>query len=358
MTVYLDHNATSPMLPEVARAMRPWWGVPANASSVHQAGQRARSAVERARRQVATLLGRPAAGVVFTSGATEANATWWAAQRALGRHTAGLAAIEHPSSRLAAERSGLQLQWLPVGADGVVGLATEPPDALSLMLANHETGVLQPVAEAFALGVPVHVDATQAVGRVHLELTEAEAVVFSGHKLGGPPGIGVLSLASGDAFPALVPGAQERGRRGGTENVAAIVGLGVACEQAAKTLRDHLGAMGQRQQRLEQALAELGGVVVGSSASRVPQTTCVVFPGVPGELVVQALDLRGVAVSSGAACASGSTEPSPVLVAMGHAHPASSVRISAGPHTEEADIDTLIDALRDILPSLAELDAP
>jgi len=231
--IYLDHNATHPVLPEVVEAMAPWWAQPCNPSSVHGPGQRARSAVESARRAVASLLDRDPRGIVFTSGATEGNATWWAAQRHLGRRRVALAAIEHPASRLAAEAAGVRLRWLSVADDGVVQLPAElasgpeAVDAVSLMGANHETGVVQPVAEAIGAGLPVHVDLTQAVGRVALPLAGAEAVVFSGHKLGGPPGVGVLSLASSDAFPALIPGAQERGRRGAPRTCRASSGWGL-----------------------------------------------------------------------------------------------------------------------------------
>jgi len=357
--IYLDHGATDAMRPEALEAMTPWLLQPSNPASVHRAGQRARAALESARHDIAAFLGRSAEGIVFTSGATEANATWWHAQRALGRRLVALSAVEHPNSRLAAEEAGVEQVVLPVGLDGRSSLP-EPGsvDALSLMVANHETGVLQPVSEALRLGLPTHLDATQAVGRVPLQLGDAEAVVFAGHKLGGPPGVGVLSLQDGEAFPALLPGTQERGRRGGTVNVAGAVGLAAACRAAAAELpaehARHLALRGP----LEEGLRALGAQIVGAGAGRVPHTTCAVFPGIPGELLVQSLDLRGIAVSSGAACASGSTEPSAVLTAMGHPHPGASLRISRGRGTTVDELQSLLQVLRDVVPALRDLEEP
>ncbi len=359
--IYLDHNATSPLLPEVLEAMTPWLGVPGNPASVHRSGQRAAAAVDRAREEVAGLLGRDPAGIVFTSGATEANQTWWAGIVELGVRTLATSAIEHPCVRGAAERArrlGAVVHELPVGPDGVVRVDALPEvEAVSLMAANHETGVLQPVAQVLERpGLRVHVDATQAAGRVPLDLAGAHGVVLSGHKLGGPSGTGVLSLPDGGAYPPLlVGGAQERGRRAGTVNVAGVVGLGAACVVAQRDLAERTARWTALRSHLEAGLAGLGARVVGSGAPRVPQTTCVVLPVGPSELVVQGLDLQGIAVSAGAACASGSQEPSPVLLAMGEAHPNHGLRVSLGPNTGQADVDALLSALGELLPRLDAL---
>lgn len=360
--IYLDHNATSPLLAEVRAAMEPWWGVPTNASSVHRAGQDARAALELARGQVAAFLGRPAAGVVFTSGATEANQAWWHGMWQRGVRGFATSAVEHPCVLGAAEsvrRQGGTVHLWEVDADGRARMGDLPDDvgAVSLMAANHETGVLQPLAEALATGLPVHVDATQGAGRVELDLASAHGVVISGHKLGGPPGIGALSLPGGEAFPALLTGGtQERGRRAGTVNLPGAVGLGVACAVAQRELSTRRARWLPLRDALESGLEALGARVVGAAVLRVPQTTCAVLPVGPSELVVQALDLRGIAVSAGAACASGSQEPSPVLTAMGDAHPDRSLRISLGPDSTRADVDALLGALAEVLPALADLE--
>ena len=340
---YLDNAATAPLLPAVRAAMEPWWGRPVNPASAHRDGQRAAAALERARAQVAALLGRPAQGVVFTSGATEANHhALYAWTQTVGRRVAA-AAIEHPSIAGALERAEAQVVPLRVGGDGRIDTATLPDvDVVCTMAANHETGVLQ----ALPASAVLHVDATQAVGKGGLNLAPAASVAISAHKLGGPAGIGALSLRDADAVPGWQRGgAHERGRRAGTPDVISAIGFGAACEAAL----DHGAARRVRwaawSGRVEVAVLACGGRVAGIGAPRVPTHTCAVFPGLPGETLVQGLDLRGIAVSSGAACASGSSEPSPVLVAMGDPDPGSAVRISLGPGTAEADIDALIAAL-------------
>lgn len=343
--IYLDHNATSPLLPEVLEEMRPWLGVPANPSSVHRAGQAAAAAVERAREDVAALVGGVPQGVVFTSGATEANQTFL-------RGVAGrlvTSAVEHPSV-LAAR----QADRLPVGADGVVSLDDLPADTavLSVMAANHETGAIQPLkralAAARAVGALLHVDATQAAGRMPLSLGEVDGVVLSAHKLGGPVGVGALILRSGDAFPPLLTGgAQERGRRAGTVNVAGVVGFAAACRLARDELSERTARWWALTGALRARIRELGGRVVAEDT--VPNTTCAVFPGLRGESLVQALDLGGICVSSGAACASGSLDPSPVLLAMDDPEPGGALRISLGPRTSRAEVEALVATLPAVL---------
>ncbi|MFZ5480327.1 MAG: cysteine desulfurase family protein [Myxococcota bacterium] len=327
--IYLDHNATTPLHPAARDAMLPWLGPPANPTSAHAFGRAAAEAVDRARAQVAELCGWHREGVYFTAGATEANAT------VLSRGRWLVSAVEHPSVRV----------WgageLPVDADGVVRLGEVDADAVSVMLANNETGVIQPVAEiARGRAFLLHVDATQAPGKIPVRL-DADFVTLSAHKMGGPTGIGALLVRKGVAFePLLRGGSQERGRRAGTHAVAAIVGFGAAASVAgttSPTLRD----------RLEAGLVALGGRVAGAGAPRLPNTSCVGFEGVLAADLAIALDLAGVAVSAGAACASGSAERSHVLRAMGF--PGTAVRFSLGPSTTEAEVDAALVAVRDAL---------
>lgn len=355
--IYLDHNSTWPMLDAVREAMLPWLGVPANPASVHRAGQEASAALERARRSVAALLGRPPAGIVFTSGATEANHLGIRGLAASGCALL-VAGLEHPSALGACAQAPGPVAALEVGPDGRVELPEALPAGVGLVAltaANHETGVLQPTGAALELalgaGAALHVDATQAVGRVPLELGSASSVALSAHKLGGPCGIGALSLPDAGSLPPLwTGGGQERGRRSGTVPVALAVGFGRACEEAAAHLEARAAVWRGLSASLERALRVLGARIVGAEAPRVPTTTCAVFPGVRGETLVQALDLRGICVSAGAACASGSLDPSPVLIAMGDPDPASAVRVSFGPRTCEADVRGLLEALGAVLP--------
>lgn len=349
--IYLDHNATSPLLPEVLEAMRPWLGVPANPSSAHRAGQRAAVAVEAAREQVAALVGGAPAGVVFTSGATEANHTFL---RGVGARVVALSAVEHPSVRAAARASGARVVEMPVDALGRVRPEADEADVVCLMAANHETGVLQDLEAARRLarrlGARLHVDATQAAGRVPLDLGDIDGVVLSAHKLGGPGGVGALVLRDGDPFPPLLGGgSQERGRRAGTVNTAGVVGFGEACRLAALELDQRRRRWARQSERLRHGLRVLGARLVGDPDRLLPNTTCVVFPGIPGEALVQALDLRGICVSSGAACASGSLEPSPVLLAMKDPEPGGGLRISLGPRSADDDVEALLAQLPEIL---------
>ena len=363
-SAYLDHNATSPMLAEVRDAMLEWLGVPANPASVHRFGQRAVSATERAREKVAALCGADPSGVVFTSGATEANHTYLhALPRLTERRVVAHAAIEHPCVLAAidalVEEQGFERHLLSVDRDGVVQLpeTLEGVASLSLMAVNHETGVIQPLDMARErvqrAGCRLHVDATQAAGRVPLTMSGTDALVLSSHKIGGPAGVGALVLADGEGFPALLSGgAQERGRRAGTVNVAGVVGFGVACALAARDQRMRTERLTALQLRVEHTVRAHGGRVVGCDAPRVGNTIAAVFDGVRGETLVQALDLRGVAVSSGAACASGSMEPSPVLTAMGDPSPDGIVRVSLGTQTTEADVEFFAEMLAQCLEGL------
>ena len=338
--IYLDYNATSPLLPAAYEAMAPLLGAPTNPGSAHAAGRAAAAAVDKARAQVAALVGWHREGVIFTGGATEANAT------ALHFGRWKVSAVEHPSVLAWSDHT------LPVDDEGRVLLAplAEPGafdgfTGLSVMLANNETGVLQPIAELAVLarraGVLLHVDASQGPGRVPMRF-EADLVTLSAHKFGGPQGVGALLVRAGrEVAPLLRGGSQERGQRAGTLNVAGIVGMGAAA------ITVFGAASPARRDRLERALVALGGRVAGAGADRLPNTSCVGFDAIDAGDLVMALDLEGVAVSVGSACASGSAEPSHVLRAMGF--PGSAVRFSLGPRTTDAEVDAAAAAVARIL---------
>jgi cysteine desulfurase len=348
--IYLDHAATSPVLAEVADAMAAWVGVPANPSSVHGFGRRAAAAVDRARDEVAALLGRDPAGVVFGSGATEANHTAIRGFARLGAVRVLASPLEHPSVEGALIEAGVAVARLEVGSDGIVRVpARIDADLVVLQAVNHEIGTVQPV-RAFG-GVRLHVDATQAAGRIDLHGIDADSVAISAHKIGGPVGVGALSLRDGAVFPGLLTGGgQERGRRAGTVDVAGVVGFGVAARLAREGLEERHAHHTALADRLRSGLVALGGRIVGVPG--IPAITTAVFGDLRGETVVQALDLRGIAVSSGAACASGSVGPSPVLRAIGDPNPRGGVRISLGPLSSEGDIDAVLIALGEVIPAL------
>jgi cysteine desulfurase len=359
--IYLDHNATSPMLPEVREAMAPWWGVPANPSSAHRTGQTAAVAVEAARVHVARLVDRSPEGVVFTSGATEANHLGLRGCLEGATGDLVISRVEHPCVRAAATllaARGVNTRWWDVDKRGVVRVEPLGPGtrAVALMAVNHETGVRQPLAEAVAaakaVGAWVHVDATQGAGRGAMALDGVDAVVLSSHKLGGAPGVGALVLQDGEPFPALFPGSQERGRRGGTVPTALVVGFGEACRIAWAQQEARIVRWRSLRESLERALVGAGGRIIGADVPRVGNTSCVVFDGLVGETLVQAFDLRGICVSAGAACTSGSLEPSATLLAMGDPHPMGALRISLGPDTGEEEIDAFCTALPAVVEAL------
>jgi len=356
--IYLDHNATSPLLPEVRAAMDPWWGVPANPASAHRAGQAAMAAVEQAREHVARLMGGVPEGVVFCSGATEANHIHLRARYAMNPGPIWVSALEHPCVQGALDAVQAPKYALPVNPLGQVVLPADTRDAVGvvLMAAHHETGVLQPVnalkAHAEAGRFWVHVDATQAAGKVPLSLGWAQGVTLSSHKLGGPGGMGALLLQDGEPFPPLFPGSQERGRRGGTVFTAGAVGFGEACRAALEQLQAKTIAHEALRARVEAGAKALGATVLGEGAPRVPGTVLMRFGRLKGESVVQGLDLRGICVSSGAACSSGSLKASPALVAMGDAHPEGPVRVSLGPSSTAEEVDALLAALGEVVPAL------
>jgi cysteine desulfurase len=332
-----------------------------NPSSPHAEGRRARALVEDAREQVAALVGASPADVVFTSGGTEANN----AVLSSGWSEIYVAGIEHDSVLAPARGSGAKLIELPVNAAGVVTGPVQPvhmkgsSKLLSLQLANNETGVLQPLVEIAAAarehGVAVHTDAVQAVGRTSINFGAlgVDFLTLSGHKIGGPKGVGALVTRDRGSLPAFITGGgQERRRRAGTENVAAIAGFGAA---AAAALAD-LGIMGRvtrLRDALEQSLRSISpsGVVIGAGAPRLPNTTSFAVPGLSAETLVIALDLAGIAVSAGAACSSGKVGTSHVLQAMGVA-PAlarAAIRVSLGWDSTEAHIAAFLQAWTQIV---------
>jgi cysteine desulfurase len=333
--LYLDANASELLRPEARAAAVAAMDLPGNPSSVHAAGRAARRVLEAARRQVAARFGAEPAGIVFTSGGTEANAL---AIHGLGAGRRVLAgATEHPAVLAAAPGA----ERLPVLADGTIDLAAleraldGPPALVCLMAANNETGVLHPLAQAAALcraaGALLHVDAVQAAGRVPVSLAAlgADSLAVSGHKLGGPKGAGALLLAPGREVPALIAGGgQERGRRGGTEALPAIAGLGAAAEAAEPAAAARLAAL---RDRIAEGVARIAPEArfPGEGAPRLPNTLSVLLPGVAAETQVIALDLAGVQISAGAACSSGKVAASHVLAAMGFGEAAGfAIRVS------------------------------
>lgn len=346
---YLDHNATSPLRPAAFDAMVEALRAGGNPSSVHGVGRRSRAIVDMARREVAALVGALPAETIFTSGGTEANNL---ALSGAGRRRVLVSAIEHDSVR----RAVPQAEILPVDGDGVLDLAaleralatSAEPALVSVMLANNETGVLQPIADvvrlARAAGALVHCDAVQGAGKVPVDLhgLGVDYLSLSAHKLGGPAGVGALVVRSGAQLrPDRRGGGQESNRRAGTENVSGIAGFGAAAEQARCGLD-----VTELRDRLEFALVQIAASakVFGARAPRIGNTTCISMPGVPAETQVMAFDLAGVCISAGAACSSGKVHRSTVLEAMGvpAAEAGCATRISLGWNSEAADIERLI----------------
>ena len=361
--IYLDHAASTPVRPEVRAAMLRWLGDDGgNPSSLHAAGRLARRAVEDARERVARRLGADPREIVFTSGATEANAlaVLGAAEALRAAHVV-TTGIEHPCvleafKRL--ERAGVAVARVRPDPSGVVDpeavrAALTPRTALvSVMAVNNETGAIQPleaIRRLLPAGVVLHADAAQAVGKLPFDPSVADLVAFSAHKIYGPKGVGGLRVRKGTPLaPLLSGGGQEFERRAGTENVAGAVGLAEALDLAAP-------ADAGRRDRLQRGLLAIGGASLnGPEAARAPHIVNVSFEGVDGEAAVLALDAEGVAVSSGSACASGGTEPSHVLLAMGRskADAKRGIRFSLSSFTTEADVEGAVAAARRVVERL------
>ncbi len=356
-TTYLDYNASAPIRPQAAAAVAHALTLTGNASSVHGFGRRARACLEDAREAVAALVNAPPAAVIFTGGGTEANNL---ALHGLAPNEGRIliSAGEHPSVLGAVEGTA----QIPLGPDGLIDLArleemlaSDPRPALvSVMLANNETGVIQPLEAVVALarrhGALIHCDAVQAVGKIGVDMPDlgVDAMSLSAHKIGGPQGVGALVAAESLAVAALLRGGgQERRRRAGTENVPGIAGFAAAAELAASDIKDAPRIAALRDD-LEQRLRALAPevVIVGAAAPRLPNTSCIAAPGLTAETVVMGLDLAGVAVSAGSACSSGKVAPSHVLRAMGldGAEAAAAIRVSLGWGSEPADVDHFLQA--------------
>ena len=372
--IYLDWNATAPLRPQARAAAAEALGVCGNPSSVHAEGRAVRRQIEAARESVAALVGAEARNVVFTSGGTEANMMALSPFMGTGpesepRDCLVISAIEHPSVLAGGRFPRDALATVPVTADGRIDLSAlarllselarkglQRP-LVSVMLANNETGVVQPVAQAAALahaaGALMHVDAVQGAGRIPCNINELQAdlLTLSGHKIGGPKGAGALikrDQALHFTDPLIKGGGQERGARAGTENVACIVGFGAAAAVVRLDLSEERARMVALRDRLEAGLKARmpAAIVFGAEAERLPNTTLFAVPGIKAETAVIALDLDGIAVSSGAACSSGKVQPSHVLAAMGvgRALAQGAIRVSLGPTTTETEVDRFLDA--------------
>ena len=374
--VYLDNNATSPLLPEVFEAMRPYFFDKfGNASSIHQQGQQARAAVEHAREHVADLVNCRPAEIVFTSGGTEGDNLALFGMLAPGDHVI-TSTVEHHAVLNACKRledTGSEVTYLPVDARGLVDpddlrRAIRPNTKLiSIIFANNETGVLQDVnaigAIAAEADVYFHTDAVQAAGKVPIDVKEirCDLLTMTAHKMHGPQGAGALFVRKGTVLqPLFYGGRHERSRRAGTENLPGVVGLGKAAEMARLAFSDgSVSRIATLRDRLETAiLGSLDQVLLnGDGAPRVPNTTNIVFECLEGEAMVIALDLKGLSVSTGAACSSGAIEPSHVLTAMGLSpdRARASIRFSLGKQNTADDIDFALRLVPEVVARLREL---
>jgi cysteine desulfurase len=377
--IYLDHSATTPIRPEVLEAMLPFLREHhGNAGSLHRFGRDCRRAVETAREQVAALINAEPREILFTSGGTESdNLAIRGIVEATDRKAIRLVttAVEHHAvlhvceSLARANRVDLQVAGVDqeglVDPDAVEALLGDETVLVSVMHANNETGVVQPLERIGALcrerGIPFHSDTVQSAGKLPLDVRKMplDLAAISGHKLYGPKGIGALFVRSGTGIePQAVGGAQERGRRAGTENVAGIVGLGRACELLSGELQSTSKQMEVLRDRLQEgALATVPDAGInGSTAHRLPNSLNMAFNDLDGERMMFALDQEGIAVSTGSACTAGSLDPSHVLLAMGqsHEHASSAIRFSLGRDNTEEEIDRVISLLPGLVEQLHE----
>jgi cysteine desulfurase len=372
--VYLDWNATAPLRREARDAMAAAWDLGGNPSSVHAEGRQARRLVEEARASIAAAVGAIQRNVIFTSGGTEANAlALTPGLRRAGAAPAArllVSAIEHVSVLAGGRFPAETIGTIGVTRSGLVDLdrlramvGSGPPALVSVMLANNETGALQPVAAAaeivHAAGGLLHVDAIQAFGKIPFDINtiDADLITLSGHKIGGPKGVGAVVMAEGLAGlePLVRGGGQELGRRAGTENVAGIAGFGAAAKAAMGALGNDAAGLETLRNRLESGLRQTPGVIVFSGdVPRLPNTTLFTVPGLRAETAVIGFDLAGVAVSSGSACSSGKVQPSHVLEAMGFGPKLAqgAVRLSLGWSTSSTDIDRCLEAWRKLAGTL------
>jgi cysteine desulfurase len=384
MLVYLDNSATTSTAPDVVAAMLPYFSEQmGNAQSVHSFGQRAKAALEQARRQVAALIGAAPTEIVFVSGGTEAdNLAIRGIAEASGQGNGHIITteIEHPAvlaTARALEAQGVGVTYLPVSHSGVVDVAQlgrairEDTILVSVMHANNETGTIQPIeeigkvlGEAHAAGhrrIYLHTDAVQSVGKLQVDVVSlgVDMLSMSAHKIHGPKGIGALYVRKGVRLgKILFGGHHERDRRPGTENIPAIVGFGMACQLAGTNLEPRMKGIADLRDYLERALNRIAGVRRnGDPLARVPNISNLSFEGVDGESLLIALDLKGVAVSTGSACSSGSLEPSHVLTALGLSREEvrGSLRFSFSQYTTREEVDYVVQALVEIVDRLREM---
>ncbi len=367
-TVYLDHNATTPMKPAAIEAVNHALAFTGNASSIHRHGRMVRRMIEEARQRVGTLLGAGPANVVFTSGGTEANNM---AIRGCRRDVL-VSAIEHPSVMNAVADAKI----IPVDGNGIVEvealdamlLGRDQPAMVSVMLANNETGVIQPVREIAGIahrhGAIVHCDAVQAAGKIALSMDElgVDMMSVSAHKIGGPPGVGAIAINPDTPLAGmLVGGGQERGRRAGTENVPGIAGFGAAAAMAMDQL-DEFARLAELRDDMERRILELSPatIVFGHGVRRLSNTSGFSLPGIDGDTQVIALDLAGISVSAGSACSSGRVRTSHVLKSMGvdEVHSSSAIRISMGWSTTKDDIERFMTAWEELVTNGAACPGP
>lgn len=372
--IYLDWNATAPLLAAARDAMLDALTMPGNPSSVHAEGRAARAVVERARREVAHLVGAEPAHVTFTASATEAANQVLSPVYRMGKSRVAIgklyvSAIEHPAVRAGGRFASDKVTELPVTRAGVLDLdalsaqlsAHDPADGLPLvavMLVNNETGIIQPIREIAAIvkkcGGLLVVDAVQAAGRIDVSIAElgADFLILSAHKLGGPKGVGAL-VSRGETLmpePLVRGGGQEKGHRAGTENLAAIAGFGAAAREMASDLTERYARLTALRDRAEEAMlsAAPDTVIYGRGEARVGNTSFFHLPGLKAETGQIAFDLEGVALSAGAACSSGKVGASHVLTAMGEDAAAGALRLSIGPATTDGDIDRFVAAFTKI----------
>lgn len=357
-TVYLDHNATSPLRPSAIAAVETALRVVGNGSSVHSCGRTARKIIEQARADVAALCGALPDMVTFTSGGTETNNL---ILRHTNRERVLVSAIEHPSVREASDVA----EVVPVTSNGIIDvtvldemLASDPQPALvSVMYANNETGIVQPIAEISAIArkhsAIFHCDAVQAAGKVSLDVSSfgADLLTLSAHKIGGPAGSGALINVGGiEIEPTTRGGGQEKKQRSGTENLIGIAGFGGAAKETLALGKENIAKAGRLRDRLESEMADQMPhiVVVGADVERLANTSYFIMPGMDSDTQVMAFDLAGVALSAGSACSSGTVKASGVLLAMGYDEyqAGSAIRVSFGWSSQDSDIDSFLAAIR------------
>lgn len=377
--VYLDWNATTPLDEVVREAMLPWLGVGeqarfGNASSRHEYGRQARAAIDEARVRVASAVGAHATEVVFTSGGSEANNLFLKGAAGVFKPALlAISAIEHPCVREPArqlQRGGWALREIGVDAQGLVDEASwqavlaDRPRLVSVMMANNETGVVQDLArmaaQARTVGAWVHTDAVQAVGKLEVDFRTlgVHALSLSAHKIGGPLGAGALIVDKRvELTPLIAGGGQERGLRSGTENVAAIVGFGVACERARAAQAQEAQRLGALREELERGLLQCGASIFSAQAPRLPNTVFFAISQIDGETLVAKLDRAGFACASGSACSSANPEPSHTLLAMGveRGLARAAVRISLGRDTTAEQVRAFLAALAGVTDNLRNL---